>query len=223
MIIGINEGHTLSGVGTGAVGIVKETDKNREIGKRLIIMLKENGHSVVDCTVDSSNNDLADACNIANKQHLDLFLSLHLNAYINSSANGVETYSLATTGKASEFSEKIQNELVTNISWSNRGCKTANFYVLKNTVAPAVLVELGFCTNKNDMDKWNTENICKALFKAITGNKYSNDVPLASSNVYRIFTDEVQQGTAYSNVDNILNIVKDSITNNATKIEIIKK
>ena len=57
MIIGIDMGHTLTGKGTGAVGVVKETDKNREAGKRLISMLTAKGHTVVNCTVDNSSND----------------------------------------------------------------------------------------------------------------------------------------------------------------------
>ena len=60
MIVGIDMGHTLSGAGTGANGFVSETQKNREVGNRLIAMLRENGHTVINCTVDKSTNDLAD-------------------------------------------------------------------------------------------------------------------------------------------------------------------
>ena len=47
MIVGIDMGHTLSGVGTGANGFVSETQKNREVGNRLMAMLKEKGHTVI--------------------------------------------------------------------------------------------------------------------------------------------------------------------------------
>lgn len=193
MRIGIDMGHTLTGEGTGAVGVVKETDKNREVGKRLIAMLQEKGHTVYNCTVDKSSNDLADRVAKANKQPLDLFVSLHLNCYSNSSAHGVETFSYATTGKGNEYAKAIQHELVKAIGWYDRGKKEANFYVLRKTNASAVLVELGFCSNPLDMAKWNTEVIAKALFKGITGKEYvSNSKPQAPTKpntpngVYRV-------------------------------------
>ena len=94
MKVGIDMGHTLSGAGTGASSqYAKETDKNREVGKRLIELLKAGGHTVVNCTVDNSNNDLYDRVKLANTQTLDLFVSLHLNAYkVTTDAMGVETY-----------------------------------------------------------------------------------------------------------------------------------
>ena len=67
MIIGIDMGHTLTGKGTGAVGVVKETDKNREAGKRLISMLTAKGHTVVNWSVDKSNNDLSSVALISGK------------------------------------------------------------------------------------------------------------------------------------------------------------
>ena len=189
MKIIIDCGHTLSGAGTGAKGVVSETDKNREVGKRLMAMLQEKGHTVVNATVDYSNNDLADRVAIANKhQDADLFISLHLNAF-NGSAYGVETYiyngSWSDKSRNKTIAQAIQNQLAT--IWSNRGVKEANFYVLRETVAPAVLVELGFCDNREDMNKWNTEKIAKALFKGITGADYIASTPTPSGEVkYRV-------------------------------------
>lgn len=175
MKILLDMGHTLSGAGTGAVGVVKETDKNRQLGKRLIAMLQEKGHTVVNCTVDSSTNDLAARVAIANKhKDADLFISLHLNAF-NGSAYGVETfiYNGSWAGKTANKAkaQAIQTELAK--IWYNRGVKENNFYVLRETIMPAVLVELGFCDNKGDMDKWNNEEIAKRLFKGITGTEYT--------------------------------------------------
>ncbi|WP_055070730.1 N-acetylmuramoyl-L-alanine amidase [Clostridium massiliamazoniense] len=226
MIYGINDGHCLTGKGTGAVGYKNETDMNRLVGKRLRTMLKESGHSAIDCTVDKSNNDLADIVTLANKQYLDLFISLHLNCFSDKNANGVETFSYAKSGKGHEYAVKIQNELVSSIGWKNRGKKEANFYVLRNTNASAVLIELGFCSNKEDMDKWDTEKICRAIFKAITGANYipkQQTNSTTTSNVYRVFVDGKQRGTAYANHKNILGMVETALKNNATIIEVKKK
>lgn len=180
MKIGIDMGHSLSGAGSGAVGVRKETDMNRLVGKRLITMLQEKGHTVVNCTVDSASstdNQLIGVVNRANAQNLDLFVSLHLNCHSNPTANGVETYiwngSWGDKESNRSVAKKVNDELASRIGWYNRGVKEANYYVLRATKSRAILVELGFCSNKNDMDKWNTENICRAIFKAIVGSEYS--------------------------------------------------
>ena len=209
MKVGIDMGHTLSGAGTGASSqYAKETDKNREVGKRLIELLKAGGHTVVNCTVDNSNNDLYDRVKLANTQTLDLFISLHLNAYkVTTDAMGVETYIYngSYSGKESNraIAQKIQSELVKAIGWKDRKVKEANYYVLRETIAPAVLIELGFCDSKKDMELWNTEKIAKALYKTITGTEapVSNSTNNTSSGAtyWRVITG------SYTNKDNALN------------------
>lgn len=183
MIIGIDMGHTLSGTGTGASSIyASETQKNREVGQKLINIFKEKGHIVVNCTVDKSNNDLADRVAIANAQKLDLFLSLHLNAFkTTNDAMGVETYHYSTDTTGKTIANRIQQKLVENIGWKNRGVKTESYYVLKNTVAPAILVELGFCDSKKDMELWNTTKIATTLYEAITNTKYTTTITTNTS------------------------------------------
>lgn len=175
MKIGIDMGHTLSGTGTGANGIVSETTKNREVGNRVIALLKEKGHTVINCTVDKSENDLYDRRIKANAQTLDLFVSLHLNAF-NGSAHGVETYIYSGSWAEKEanrtIAKRMQDKLVSRVGWYNRGVKEDNFYVLRETIAPAVLIELGFCDSSKDMNLWNTEKIAVALFEGITGTSY---------------------------------------------------
>ena len=177
MIIGLDMGHTLSGAGTGARGYVEETVKNREAGNRLMAMLREKGHTVINCTVDKSSNDLYDRVRKANAQKLDLFVSLHLNAFKSTTSEmGVEThiYNGNYNGKEAnrKYAQAIQTALVQDVKWIDRKVKESNFYVVRETVAPAVLVELGFCDSQGDMNKWNTEKIAAALFRGITGTAY---------------------------------------------------
>ena len=185
MIIGVDMGHTLSGAGTGAVGYESESVKNREVGFRLIEMLQEKGHTVINCTVNKSNQDLADRCARANAQHLDVFISLHLNAYKSTtSPMGVEVYTFSGGSSAVGKAKAVLNEVVAATGWKNRGHKTANFYVLRNTIAPAMLIELGFCDSKADMDLWNTEKIAASIFKGLTGVAYSPNFNNSTNDTY---------------------------------------
>ncbi|MEG0296856.1 MAG: N-acetylmuramoyl-L-alanine amidase [Clostridium sp.] len=204
MKIGIDMGHSLSGFGTGASGKVKEVDYNRRLGNRLIEMLRAKGHTVVNCTVDSassSNNQLSGIVQKANAQHIDLFVSIHLNAF-NGQAYGTETYTYSTSS-AKEKARIINDKVAASCGFTNRGLKTADYYVLRNTVAPACLVEVCFCDNQGDVDKWNTEKIAMAMFEGITGEKFEcNDPDQDEKIFFRVIAG------SYSNRENAENMVK---------------
>lgn len=71
------------------------------------------------------------------------FLSIHQNAF-NSSANGTETFSFSSTGTGASLRNIVQSEAIQAWNRVNRGNKTANFSVLRNTNMPAILTEMAF-------------------------------------------------------------------------------
>lgn len=86
-----------------------------------------------------------------------IYLSIHSNANGNGSAwdnaNGIETWYLKGSALGPYFASAFQRELIKATGWSDRGLRCHNpssaaFYVLRNTVPPAVLTENGFYTNK---------------------------------------------------------------------------
>ena len=82
-----------------------------------------------------------------------MFISIHCNAHYNRQAQGVETFYYRTSSKGKILADKVQtNILKRGIYTKNRGIKPAGFYVLKKTRAVAVLLELGFITNRTDLD-----------------------------------------------------------------------
>lgn len=216
MKIAVDMGHSLSGAGSGAIGIKSETDMNRLVGKRLIQMLQEKNHTVINCTVDyapSQNDQLAGIVQKANAQAVDCFVSLHLNSYKDASANGVETF--VYTGCNKTVAKRVNDELANKVGWFNRGVKEANYYVLKYTKAPAILVELGFCSNSKDMNLWNTEVIAKALFKGITGAEYQSSSSATQNNSASLL------GT-YKVTADVLNVRKKANVNSPVVAQIKK-
>lgn len=89
----------------------------------------------------------------SNNQGAARFMSIHSNAFSNTTANGTETFSFAegTTGAA--LRNLVQAEMIAAWGTTNRGNKTANFAVLRDTAAPAILHELAFITNAADAAK----------------------------------------------------------------------
>ena len=74
MKIGINCGHTVSGAGYGAIGIIGESDHTRLVGRELMRLMQAAGVQVTDCTIDhacSQNEYLEKAVKLANNEELD--------------------------------------------------------------------------------------------------------------------------------------------------------
>ncbi|BCO16118.1 N-acetylmuramoyl-L-alanine amidase_gp065 [Bacillus phage vB_BceM_WH1] len=146
----------------------KEHILDRQVKDALISKLRALGHTVYDCTDEVGATQSANLRNIVakcNAHKVDLDISLHLNAF-NGTANGVEVCYYDQQALAAKVSKQLSDD----IGWSNRGAKPrTDLYVLNNTAAPAILIELGFIDNAGDMGKWNTDKIANSIVKALTG------------------------------------------------------
>lgn len=138
---------------------VKEQDITYDIGKKLKELLEYNGIEVVETRPTpttklgtSVNTSLQARVKIANDADVDYFISLHTNAHANTSAKGTETYVIAKGGKAEKLANAVNTSLYKEVGTTNRGVKTANYYVVKYTDAPAILVEMAFLSNKNECE-----------------------------------------------------------------------
>ncbi|WP_419190692.1 N-acetylmuramoyl-L-alanine amidase family protein [Saltatorellus ferox] len=87
---------------------------------------------------------------LANNWAADRFISIHHNAFGQSSANGTETFSFSEGTISANMRDRIQEELILALGLFNRGSKTANFSVLRETFMPAALSEGGFLSNPGD-------------------------------------------------------------------------
>lgn len=177
MKIGIDCGHTLSGDGTGSQGCgYKEQDLTRIVGKEVMRLLQMAGETVVDCTVDKSSNQLADRVRKANNANLDLFVSIHFNACVNDEkgdgrTTGTECFTYSSTSKANAPAKRILNNIA-SFGFKNRGLKyNGGYYVIKNTKAPGMIVEICFIDDRDDMNIYvkNVQKLAKAIAEGIIG------------------------------------------------------
>jgi len=93
---------------------------------------------------------LAGRSQYSNNNNADRFMCIHSNAFSDAGANGTETFSYAATGTGAALRNLVQDEMIKAWKLTNRGNKTANFAVLRDTAAPAELHELAFITNATD-------------------------------------------------------------------------
>ena len=151
-IICLDAGH---GGEPGAVnGSKYESIAALAIAKKVGSILKEKGYTVIYTRTKDRSVTLAERCRYANSKGADLFVSIHLNASTNRNAHGIETWHYYKVGdKTKELANNIQNALIKSTGATNRGVKTSEtLYVLKHTIAPAVLVECGFISNHEESE-----------------------------------------------------------------------
>lgn len=176
MRIGINCGHTVSSQpGCGAVGFINESVETREVGMRAMSLLRQAGHTVVDCTNDyapSTSSNLSQIVGLANKQPLDLFVSIHFNA---GGGQGTEVFTYG--GEKHAEAVRVCNAL-NKFGFVNRGIKDgSNLYVVRRSDAKAMLIEVCFVDTKSDVDLYNSvgvDRIAQAICTAITGQEMNN-------------------------------------------------
>ena len=169
MTVGINCGHTASGPGSGAVGIINESEHTRLVGQALMGLLRAVGINVIDCTIDWANTQneyLAAAVALANRQDLDWFISIHFNASKYRNGHGVEVY----TYEGRQYQDAL--DVCANIAelgFTNRGVKAGSgLYVIKKTKAKSMLIECCFCDNQQDIDTYRAAGGAEAVAKSIS-------------------------------------------------------
>ena len=113
--------------------------------------LADLGHDVIwTRTGDIESDLLGPRVALANDAGADLFVSIHINSATISGARGVETFHLPSSAAGAKLAEAVQNRILSLGCLPDRGVKQANFYVLRSTSMPAILVECGFLSNSDD-------------------------------------------------------------------------
>ena len=104
----------------------------------------------------------------------DLVLSLHVNSSINKNISGIEFYvSKESTNYNSSnlIAEKFQSKFL-NANFKVSEIKNANFYILKKSEVPALIMELGYLTNENDkkilVNNYEQNQIAKKIIECIS-------------------------------------------------------
>jgi N-acetylmuramoyl-L-alanine amidase len=165
---GIDIGHNCPPVDTGAVGIRKEDELNKEVGIKVMEKLKALKHEVVYCTpsyASSLSNSLYRRTNKANGENVDFYVSIHFNA---GGGRGTEVFAISSGGKV--VAKRVVDAIAA-LGYVNRGVKDGSWlYVLKNTEMSAILVEGAFVDSKEDMERFNAEKMANAIVKGLTGS-----------------------------------------------------
>lgn len=116
--------------------------------------------------------DLNHRIDMANEVKSDIFVSLHVNATVSGQNSGAETYYHYKSEAGKELAELIQQELIKIPGMNRRIAKPGDFYIIKNTSMPAVIVEVGYLSSVKELKKlqqsWYQEQLSRAIAKGIS-------------------------------------------------------
>ena len=93
---------------------------------------------------------------IANQTKSKIFVSIHFNAAKSLTAKGIEIFFCHSQDKirahaSKNLASKVLKKMIDHTSSENRGVKEGNFFVIRETLMPAILVEAGFMTHPEEL------------------------------------------------------------------------
>lgn len=167
--------------------ILYEGVNNRDNATRMMALLIQNGFECKDIVNSNQDIPLAKRVQIANdlnKTRKCVYISIHSDAQGDGTtwqpASGISVYTSPGQTKSDIFAslsiDALEEQFVNSVKWRKDEAdkdedKEENFYVLRETAMPAILMELGFHTNKEEAQRMLTnewkDKLCKAILNTV--------------------------------------------------------
>lgn len=148
IVIALDPGHGGNDVGAIAPNGDYEKNYTIEIATQLKKRLEESGAFVIMLREGDENPSLYERVYKANRNKADILVSIHLNAFFRSYANGTETFYYKYKDK--NLAQYLHHETLQSLKLKNNGLKRARMYVLRHSNMPAVLVEPAYMTHPEE-------------------------------------------------------------------------
>jgi len=115
--------------------------------------------------------DLNRRIEMANEEKADILVSLHVNATVTGQNSGAETFYHYKSESGKRLAELIQQEMIKITGMNRRIAKPGDFYIIKNSNMPTVIVEVGYLSSPKEQKKlqqtWYQEQLSRAIAKGI--------------------------------------------------------
>ena len=202
----IDSGH--GGIDPGKVGVngAYEKDINLAIALLLKEILENNDCEVVmtretdtglysESDKNKKTADLRKRVELMNSEKPDVIVSIHQNSFTQESSKGAQVFYQTTSEEGKKFAEIMQKELAAGLDKDNKRVAKPNsdYYILKNSVGVAIIVECGFLSNpqeaqqlvNGDYQKKVAETVANGIinyFKAAGSSEGQSSAEITSLN-----------------------------------------
>lgn len=154
------------------LSVTKMLEKNLADSGYKTIMTREdeNGIHKSDGTIkNKKRDDMEKRLNIKTSSSADIFVSVHMNKFEQKKYHGAQVLYDKTNENAKKLAEKIQQELNkadesnTRLAMETDG----SIFLLKSSPVPSVIVECGFLSNTDELERLKTKEYQKKIADAI--------------------------------------------------------
>jgi len=160
----------------GQWGLVYEKHLALDTSVRLENHLRQMGYRTVMTRRSDYFITLPQRVAIGNRHRNAIFVSVHYNYTWKQDVSGIETfYHGADSRRLAEF---VQQGMLRRTRAVDRGAKFARYYVIRHSNIPAILVEGGFVSNRQEREKlkagWYREAVARGIAEGIERYRRSN-------------------------------------------------
>lgn len=115
-------------------------------------------------------SDTRERVRIASEHQNSILISLHMNTFPSESVHGAQVFYKSNSDKSKKIAEEIQR--IINLKFQPENIKKikpipSNVYLFNNIKNDCILVECGFLTNAQDLEKLKSDTFQNDLAKAI--------------------------------------------------------
>ena len=198
IVVVIDAGHGGEDGGTVGVNGCYEKDINLSMAMKLKTYLSSMG---VRCVLTRNSDTLLYDRNVnyeGRKKHLDMlarleitnsyenaiFVSIHQNAFPQEKYKGLQIYYSESNDSSAEIAKSIEEQVKKALQPQNNRISKAsggNIYLLDNLQCPAILIECGFLSNKEECELLCTDGyqnkLCAVIATALSKKLTSNTSP----------------------------------------------
>jgi N-acetylmuramoyl-L-alanine amidase len=163
----IDPGHGGKDPGARSVLGFYEKGINLSVALDVARLLEQRGLRVKMTRTDDYFVELEDRAAVANNIRADLFVSIHADSFPKNTRRG---YTVYIAKSASSSSRRAANAIARSMSGTGLnsfGVQTANYHVLTDTRGPAVLVEMGYLSNRSEAALLRSSSFQDRLARAV--------------------------------------------------------
>ena len=221
MKIAVDAGHGLNSAGKRCSkqfdpNETREWTLNNRIATKVCEILNKSGIETIrlDDTTGNTDVNLNTRVKIANNENVDYVVSIHHNA---GGGTGIETYVYNVAllnGETGKIAKIINDKAVEKTGMRNRGVKTGDFAIIRDTRMPACLIECGFMDNANDTPLIVTDDyankvadgITQGIFEYYSINNDTGEIPekpLPENDIVNVIYQTYTNGRWQPNVTNL--------------------
>ncbi len=140
-----------------------------EYGVEVVLTRKDENGLYAEGDTNKKRSDMEKRCDIVNETSPDLLVSIHQNSYSSEGVKGAQVFYYNNSKDGKNIAKILQNHLIEEVDSSNgrQSKENSNYYILKNVLCPAVIVECGFLSNYSEAELLGTKEYQQKVAKAI--------------------------------------------------------